>query len=211
VDISDQLQDAERLGGLSAKVLSGPTVEGYCNLFTFHSRQDPDYIAHLPPRRGRCDCWRAPSGMVSRVLEDGRAARQFSGHWLRVPLFSRWFLGTLAAYAFSRFRVPGGARTTCCSSSCRHASCLQLRCDSIYLMYRQLGLLDTAVGMILLYTAVNVSLAVWLLKGFIDEIARIRRGSAGRRLHRIQAFIRRTPTGAPASQLPLCSVSSSPE
>src|SRR3569623_1724220 len=42
----------------------------------------------------------------------------------------------------------------------------------IYLMYRELGLSDTALGMILLYTAVNVSLAVWLLKGFIDEIPR---------------------------------------
>jgi multiple sugar transport system permease protein len=42
----------------------------------------------------------------------------------------------------------------------------------IYLMYRQLGLSDTRLGMILLYTAVNVSLAVWLLKGFIDEIPR---------------------------------------
>ena len=31
---------------------------------------------------------------------------------------------------------------------------------------------DTHLGMILLYTAVNVSLAVWLLKGFIDEIPR---------------------------------------
>jgi multiple sugar transport system permease protein len=42
----------------------------------------------------------------------------------------------------------------------------------IYLMYRQLNLTDTKIGMILLYTAVNVSLAVWLLKGFIDEIPR---------------------------------------
>ena len=42
----------------------------------------------------------------------------------------------------------------------------------IYLMYRQLNLTDTWTGMILLYTAVNVSLAVWLLKGFIDEIPR---------------------------------------
>ena len=42
----------------------------------------------------------------------------------------------------------------------------------IYLMYRELGLTDTKLGMILLYTAVNVSLAVWLLKGFIDEIPR---------------------------------------
>jgi multiple sugar transport system permease protein len=42
----------------------------------------------------------------------------------------------------------------------------------IYLMYRELGLSDTKLGMILLYSAVNVSLAVWLLKGFIDEIPR---------------------------------------
>ena len=40
----------------------------------------------------------------------------------------------------------------------------------IFLMYRQLGLSDTHLGMILLYTGVNISLAVWLLKGFIDEI-----------------------------------------
>ena len=42
----------------------------------------------------------------------------------------------------------------------------------IFLMYRELGLSDTQLGMILLYTAVNLSLAVWLLKGFIDEIPR---------------------------------------
>jgi multiple sugar transport system permease protein len=39
-------------------------------------------------------------------------------------------------------------------------------------MSRALGLADTYLGMIVLYTAVNVSLAVWLLKGFIDEIPR---------------------------------------
>ena len=39
----------------------------------------------------------------------------------------------------------------------------------ILLMYRELGLSDTHLGMILLYTAVNVSLSVWLLKGCIDE------------------------------------------
>ena len=42
----------------------------------------------------------------------------------------------------------------------------------IFLMYRELGLSDTHLGMIILYTAVNISLAVWLLKGFIDEIPR---------------------------------------
>jgi multiple sugar transport system permease protein len=39
-------------------------------------------------------------------------------------------------------------------------------------MYRNLGLQDTWIGMILLYTSVNVSLATWLMKGFIDEIPR---------------------------------------
>jgi multiple sugar transport system permease protein len=42
----------------------------------------------------------------------------------------------------------------------------------IFLMYRQLGLSDTHLGLILLYTAVNLSLSVWLLKGFMDEIPR---------------------------------------
>src|SRR5207245_3771975 len=36
----------------------------------------------------------------------------------------------------------------------------------------QCGLSDTRLDIILLYTSVNVSLAVWLLKGFIDEIPR---------------------------------------
>ena len=37
-------------------------------------------------------------------------------------------------------------------------------------MFRSLGLNDTHAGMILLYTAINLSLAVWLINGFIDEI-----------------------------------------
>ena len=36
----------------------------------------------------------------------------------------------------------------------------------------RLGLSDTHLGLILLYTTVNLSLAVWLLKGFMDEIPR---------------------------------------
>jgi multiple sugar transport system permease protein len=42
----------------------------------------------------------------------------------------------------------------------------------LFLMYRQLKWHDTHVGMIVLYTVFNLSLSVWLLKGFIDEIPR---------------------------------------
>ena len=153
------------------KVLSEPTVEGYCNLFTFHSRQDPDYIAHLPPPTGRCDLLARSRGMViaGASKTPGRLVNSvvigFGSTFLSV------FLGTLAAYAFSRFRVPGKDDLLFFILSTRFMPPIAVAIP-IYLMYRQLGLLDTAVGMILLYTAVNVSLAVWLLKGFIDEIPR---------------------------------------
>jgi ABC-type spermidine/putrescine transport system permease subunit II len=80
-------------------------------------------------------------------------------------------LGTLAAYAFSRFRIPLADDLLFFILSTRMMPPVAVAIP-IYLMYRQLNLTDTWIGMILLYTAVNVSLAVWLLKGFIDEIPR---------------------------------------
>src|SRR5213082_3060953 len=80
-------------------------------------------------------------------------------------------LGVTAAYAFSRFRVPGKDDLLFFILSTRMMPPIAVAIP-IYLMYRQLGLNDTHLGLILLYTAVNVSLAVWLLKGFIDEIPR---------------------------------------
>ena len=81
------------------------------------------------------------------------------------------FLGTLTAYAFSRFKVPLADDLLFFILSTRIMPPIAVAIP-IYLMYRELGLSDTQLGMILLYTAVNVSLAVWLLKGFIDEIPR---------------------------------------
>ena len=79
--------------------------------------------------------------------------------------------GTIAAYAFSRFRVPLADDLLFFILSTRMMPPIAVAIP-IYLMFRQLGLSDTKLGMILLYTAVNVSLAVWLLKGFMDEIPR---------------------------------------
>jgi len=81
------------------------------------------------------------------------------------------FLGTLAAYAFSRFKVPIKDDLLFFILSTRMMPPITVAIP-IYLMYRTLGLNDTHLGMILLYTAVNLSLAVWLLKGFMDEIPR---------------------------------------
>src|SRR3954464_3221778 len=89
----------------------------------------------------------------------------------RGSTFLSVFLGTLAAYAFSRFRVPLKDDLLFFILSTRMMPPIAVAIP-IYLMYRTLGLSDTRLGLILLYAAVNVSLAVWLLKGFIDAIPR---------------------------------------
>ena len=78
-------------------------------------------------------------------------------------------LGTLSAYAFSRFKVAGKEDLLFFILSTRMLPPVVVVIP-IYLMYSALGLRDTHFGLILLYTTFNVSFAVWLMKGFIDEI-----------------------------------------
>ncbi len=153
------------------KLVFQPTIEGYCNLFTTRTRQTPEYMASLPPAGNYCDevtrkrnmVIAGPSNFLPRFINSLVIA--FGSTFCAV------FLGTLAAYGFSRFKVPLVDDLLFFILSTRMMPPIAVAIP-IYLMYRELGLSDTAVGMILLYTAVNVSLAVWLLKGFIDEIPR---------------------------------------
>jgi multiple sugar transport system permease protein len=80
-------------------------------------------------------------------------------------------LGVFAAYAFSRFNVPGEGDLLFFILSGRMLPAVVVAIP-IFLMYRQIGLHDTHLGMIIIYTVFNLSLTVWLLKGFIDEIPR---------------------------------------
>jgi len=153
------------------KVIFAPTLEGYCNLFTTRTRQTSEYIESLPPSSGTCDditrsrnmVIAGPSNYVPRFINSLVIA--FGSTALSV------LLGTAAAYAFSRFKVPLKDDLLFFILSTRMMPPIAVAIP-IYLMYRELGLSDTKLGMILLYTSVNVSLAVWLLKGFIDEIPR---------------------------------------
>jgi len=45
-------------------------------------------------------------------------------------------------------------------------------CIPIYIYYNSLGLLDSHIGLILIYVAVQVPFSTWLLKGFFDSIPR---------------------------------------
>jgi multiple sugar transport system permease protein len=153
------------------KVVFQPSLEGYCNLFTTRSRQTAEYIRSLPPPQGRCEeiararnmVVAGPSNYVPRFINSIIIA--FGSTFCAVVL------GVFAAYGFSRFQVPLKDDLLFFILSTRMMPPIAVAIP-IFLMYRELGLSDTRLGMIILYTAVNVSLAVWLLKGFIDEIPR---------------------------------------
>ena len=153
------------------KVVFEPTTQGYCNLFTTRSRQTPEYIAALPPVSDKCEQMARADSMV--VAGRSNYIPRFINSLIIAfgsTILSVGF-GVMAAYAFSRFNVPLKDDLLFFILSTRMMPPIAVAIP-IYLMYRELGLSDTRTGMILLYTAVNISLAVWLLKGFIDEIPR---------------------------------------
>src|SRR5258705_13414888 len=149
------------------KILFAPTLEGYVNLFTSRTRQTPEFIAPLPPATTWYDTLVRSRNMViagsSKYLPRyvNSLVIGFGSTFLAVVL------GTVAAYAFSRFKVPLKDDVLFFILSTRMMPPIAVAIP-IYLMYRQIGLIDTRIGMILLYTAVNLSLSVWLLKGFMD-------------------------------------------
>lgn len=153
------------------KLVFQPSLEGYVNLFTTRTRQTPEYMATLPAPetwydelvRSRQMVIAGPSKFGERFLNS--IIIGFGSTFLSV------FLGTLAAYAFSRFKVPLADDLLFFILSTRMMPPIAVAIP-IFLMYRTLGLSDTHLGMIILYTTVNVSLSVWLLKGFVDEIPR---------------------------------------
>ena len=153
------------------KVVFEPSLEGYVNLFTTRTRQTREYMDTLPPPatwyeelvRSREMVIAGPSRFGERFMNS--LIIGFGSTFLSI------FLGTLAAYGFSRFKVPLKDDLLFFILSTRMMPPIAVAIP-IFLMYRAIGLSDTHLGMILLYTAVNISLAVWLLKGFIDEIPR---------------------------------------
>ena len=161
--------------GTAAAISYPPTVwfdwslEGFVNLFTTRTRQSAEYLASLPPPETWWD------EIVRRNDQVIAGASPFFGRFLNSIIigfgstFIAIILGVMAAYAFSRFRIPLANDLMFFILSTRMMPPVAVAIP-IFLMYRTLGLSDSHLGMIILYTAVNISLAVWLLKGFIDEI-----------------------------------------
>jgi multiple sugar transport system permease protein len=78
-------------------------------------------------------------------------------------------LGTLAAYALSRFKLSGKNDLMFFILSTRMLPPVATLVP-LFLMYRNLALSDTVHGMVLLYTMFNLGFTVWMMKSFFDEI-----------------------------------------
>lgn len=151
------------------KILFEPTVEGYVNVFTTQTRLSKEKAEE--PRENLPWYEQLVRERGNTIVGQSRYAERFFNSVI-IGFGSTFFaivLGTAAAYAFSRFKVPLKDDLLFFILSTRMMPPIAVAIP-IFLMFRKLGLNDTHAGMILLYTAINLSLAVWLINGFIDEI-----------------------------------------
>ena len=114
-----------------------------------------------------------------KVVRDGKGQVQWSAypeplheladrrHQLDGACRSAW--ARFTAYGFSRFKVKGEADLLFFILSTRMLPPVVVAIP-MFLMYRAVGLNDSHLGLIILYTAFNLSFSVWLMKGFMDEI-----------------------------------------
>jgi multiple sugar transport system permease protein len=80
-------------------------------------------------------------------------------------------IGSLAAYSFSRLRNKVTDNLSFWILSTRMLPPIAVIIP-VYLLMSYLGLLDTFLGMIIIYMTISIPYSVWMLKSFFDEIPR---------------------------------------
>ncbi|TPL37634.1 carbohydrate ABC transporter permease [Mesorhizobium sp. B2-4-6] len=157
-------------------VIFQPEISPFVKLFTKRSQmRNPP----TPEEYAAAPWWeRVVFDGGEKIVRDGKGEVQWSGYPSRflnsliVAITSTVLavgMGTFTAYGFSRFRVKGEADWLFFILSTRMLPPVVVAIP-MFLMYRAVGLNDSHLGLIILYTAFNLSFSVWLMKGFIDEI-----------------------------------------
>ncbi|PTE08366.1 carbohydrate ABC transporter permease [Mesorhizobium helmanticense] len=157
-------------------VVFQPEISPFVKLFTKRSQLR---TAPTPEQYAAAPWWeRLVFDGGEKVVRSGRGEVQWSGYPSRfmnsliVAITSTVLavgMGTFTAYGFSRFKVKGEQDLLFFILSTRMLPPVVVAIP-MFLMYRVVGLNDTHWGLIILYTAFNLSFSVWLMKGFMDEI-----------------------------------------
>jgi multiple sugar transport system permease protein len=156
------------------KLIFTPSLEGLVFLFTERASASPSRLEELKKAAEGVEL-----SLVDRIaLNAGQEITGPSDYVFRlrnsliiagISTLLSVVLAIFSAYAFSRYSVKGKGDLLFFILSTRMLPAVVVTVP-LFLMYTQLKLHDTHIGMILLYTVFNLSLAVWLLKGFFDEI-----------------------------------------
>lgn len=78
-------------------------------------------------------------------------------------------LGSMCAYSLSRIHFRGKSDLFFWIISTRMAPVVAVMVP-LYWIFRELGLIGTLPGLILAYTTFNLPFAIWILKGFFDNV-----------------------------------------
>ncbi|MGH1484008.1 MAG: carbohydrate ABC transporter permease [Geminicoccales bacterium] len=78
-------------------------------------------------------------------------------------------LATMAAYSFSRFRLVGERVMFVMILATQFVPAVVIVLP-FFIMFRDLGILDTRLGLIIINLSIVMPFAVWMIKGFIDGI-----------------------------------------
>lgn len=88
-----------------------------------------------------------------------------------ISVFLSLGVGSLAAYAIARFRLPWGLeRKTGLGLLALRIVPAVVILIPVYLLILRLDLLDTWWGLIVIYTALNITFVVWMMESFFREI-----------------------------------------
>ena len=78
-------------------------------------------------------------------------------------------IATCAAYSFSRFRLRGETAMLVMILATQFVPAVVIILP-FFVMFRDIGLLDTRIGLVLVNLAIVMPFAIWMIKGFIDGI-----------------------------------------
>ena len=138
------------------------------------SFKTPDEIFSFPPK------WypgQIHFGNYAVLFKDGDAITVWNSLVVAgVSTVLAMVFGTLCAYSIARYRT-GGENFANWIISQRMVPPIAI-VFPVFLMYVKLGLVDTYLGVILLYTAFNLPYVIWMMRGYIQDVPKALEESA---------------------------------
>ncbi|HKP37283.1 MAG TPA: carbohydrate ABC transporter permease [Pyrinomonadaceae bacterium] len=140
-------------------------------MFTISFKREVDQFA-VPPR------WFSFTPTLEHYTEAfiERSFAQYLFNSLIIALSSTvcaLVLGTLAAYALARFRLPYrlDRKLALWILSTRMFPAI-VTAVPLFLIMRNVGLVNTRLSLVIVYTAFNLPFVVWMMRGFFAEVPR---------------------------------------